>query len=408
MSQYPIVSDEGVLEAVNYLAAGPAGLGQNFSGFSAYQPAWLTGNFRQPYAIAFTATNAPIPWYQNIAISTATSLDVQPNGTSRYVEWTFTTPQSLPPFLVGNQPRGTGFSEDFYNGSQGFVISCSTTSVITQYNNYYTIPPITSTGNLFINNNNTLVSTDANSRVTVTGPTEDVFISSQCAFTVNYDCTTSTQFDIKVSIDRYAGYEDTTTPNSVDYYFLESGVVSEVITRYDNIATTSSGSVETGQIVFTTVQDRPNYGYYWYLLDFMFVTRPTYRYLSNGDIAYGELYNATASGTCINTSTTVSFTGVSLVNVSSSGSSGLADVTIYNTNTYTTLYEYNASVSVYGGSNYAVGDTLKILGTDLGGISPDNDMSLTVSQVAYPGAGNITVDNVSVGLRTMTTQVIKR
>mgnify|MGYP003347452436 CR=1 FL=1 len=36
MSHYPIVTPQGVYEAVNYLASGPSGLGQSFQGFSSY------------------------------------------------------------------------------------------------------------------------------------------------------------------------------------------------------------------------------------------------------------------------------------------------------------------------------------------------------------------------------------
>lgn len=52
MSQYPIESNEQLFQAVNYLLSGPGGLGQNFQGFSAYTPAYLTGNYRIPFTVA--------------------------------------------------------------------------------------------------------------------------------------------------------------------------------------------------------------------------------------------------------------------------------------------------------------------------------------------------------------------
>jgi hypothetical protein len=39
MAQFPINTTQGIYEAVNYLASGPSGLGQDFAGFSSYQPA---------------------------------------------------------------------------------------------------------------------------------------------------------------------------------------------------------------------------------------------------------------------------------------------------------------------------------------------------------------------------------
>ena len=50
MSQYPVNSPEGLYDAVNYLASGPSGLGQDFNGYTAYLPGYLTGNFRTPYS----------------------------------------------------------------------------------------------------------------------------------------------------------------------------------------------------------------------------------------------------------------------------------------------------------------------------------------------------------------------
>ena len=53
MAKFPVeISDaEGIIEGLNYVLSGPSGLGQNFSGFSAFEPATVTGNFRQPYTI---------------------------------------------------------------------------------------------------------------------------------------------------------------------------------------------------------------------------------------------------------------------------------------------------------------------------------------------------------------------
>lgn len=64
-----------------------------------------------------------------------------------------------------------------------------------------------------------------------------------------------------------------------------------------------------------------------------------------------------------------------------------ATFTLYKTKTY----GYTADI-VSAGSNYTVGDTIKILGTKLGGTSPANDATITVAQVT---AGLITRVTVS-------------
>ena len=77
-AKFPVeLSDqEGIVDAVNYLLSGPAGLGQNFSGFSDFNPAWLTGNFRTPYTVTTPANLYVAP----ISLSTAEMLDERKIG----------------------------------------------------------------------------------------------------------------------------------------------------------------------------------------------------------------------------------------------------------------------------------------------------------------------------------------
>jgi hypothetical protein len=51
MASYPVEAGDtsGVVEAVNNLLSGPGGLGQDFSGFASYVPAFVTGATRTPY-----------------------------------------------------------------------------------------------------------------------------------------------------------------------------------------------------------------------------------------------------------------------------------------------------------------------------------------------------------------------
>lgn len=404
MSQFPITSDQGLYEAVNYLASGPAGLGQNFNGFSAYQPAYIVGNFKEPFTVSTTATTNPPTWYiSDKAISAVTPLNVV-DGKTRNIEWTFATPYAQPPFQVGQNVLGTGFSPSFFNGDDGKVLTCSTTSVITQFDSLYVVPSVSSLGSLYFDNSDTLSSTDASARVTVNGPTEQVFISSQCQWYSEVTCSTTTQFDLVVQINRYGGSVDTVGYGAVDYLFDFQETVSQIIHR-NTISTSTDTTVviDAGPNIFTTVLDQPSYGYYWYICEVDFVTKPEYRYDSQGQLVTGACWNANFTGTGANLGSTSTYNSVSLVNVSSGGSGGLADVEIQPNQTN---YAQSASVSIYGGTDYAVGDTVKILGTDIGGASPANDMLLTITQVKYPG--NATPNIQTIGLRSLTAQVIKQ
>lgn len=74
------------------------------------------------------------------------------------------------------------------------------------------------------------------------------------------------------------------------------------------------------------------------------------------------------------------FAGLSLTNVSSSGANASVTVTLTPTST---LYNDNTvAISVQNpGTGYAIGDTVRILGTSLGGATPLNDLALRVTAI---------------------------
>ena len=100
-----------------------------------------------------------------------------------------------------------------------------------------------------------------------------------------------------------------------------------------------------------------------------------------------------ASGIKWNPSTQT-YTGVAATNVSSSGSSAQFSITRQGT-------VYTASVTT-AGTAYAINDTLKVLGSNLSGISPANDVILTVTGVT---AGGITSVSTSGSSTTWSTSV---
>jgi hypothetical protein len=286
MAQFPIVTQTGLYEAVNYLASGPAGLGQNFSGFSAYKPAYLSGTFRAPFTVAISTTTTAPSWYvAPIAINNVTPLNVV-NGKTPNLQWTFTTPQAKPPFAVGQTIRGnSAWVPDFYQGNDGAVVSCSTTSVITQYTEPLAWPtPITSYGSIYVSNDGIAVSTDANARVTVTGPTELVFISSQLTLNFDVAVTSATSMTALVQINRYVGSIDTAGQGAVDYLFNLDETVSEQSKTF--ALTTGTTSVDAGQFIFTTVLDQPSFGYYWYICE-VTLTSDNTSYANATDVTVG-------------------------------------------------------------------------------------------------------------------------
>ena len=133
MAKYPVeyTDKEGVVDAVNNLLSGPSGLGQNFAGFSAYKTAYLTGNFRVPYA-QDTPARLYVP---PIALGSSEMLD------GRTWKFTFATPQKTVPFALGNGITVSGVQDSFYNDSYATigVTKCTKEYVIARTTGSYSI-----------------------------------------------------------------------------------------------------------------------------------------------------------------------------------------------------------------------------------------------------------------------------
>lgn len=99
MSQFPINTAHGLYEAVNYLASGPSGLGQDFNGFTAYLPGYLTGNYRTPYTyITYQKTG--------LGVDGAANIQVQPDTTGLQLG------QSVTGTFIGTNAKVTSISSD--------------------------------------------------------------------------------------------------------------------------------------------------------------------------------------------------------------------------------------------------------------------------------------------------------
>jgi hypothetical protein len=272
MAKFPVeVSDkEGIVDAVNYVLSGPAGLGQNFAGFSSFAPAWLTGNFRVPYSLAFADTanktiNTPARLYVSpIALSTSEMLD------GRTFKFTFATAQKTAPFALGNGITIAGV-DSWYNDSYATigVTKCTTTYVIVRTGSTYPVQNSASGGTVSLVTGTGFNSTDCNARVTVTGGTDRVFISAQLDSVLAYTANTfPAVLNYTVAVNRYKG-EPNNNPVNPDFIFeFDETVASKSYVR-DGLG--SSGTLPLTETVFTSVLDRPAPGFYWYILEVKFV-----------------------------------------------------------------------------------------------------------------------------------------
>lgn len=259
MAQYTNIGDYVLQDNLNYLLSGPSGLGQNFSGFNAFDDVYLTGTFRQPFTTSITTTPAP-NWYSQVTITGITVID------SKTISVSFAS-TSPAPFNVGDTVIISGATPDFYDGSYtSGVVSCTTTEVVLQTTQSYTWPAWVSGGTATKNNSDSYQSTDCNGRVTIYGPTDRVFVSAQLQLDFTYTCSTASEFNVYVAINRYLGKIDIGRPTSNDYLFNFDKTVTEEKFTF----TPSTSGSDVLNAIFTNAIDTPTFGYYWYILEIYF------------------------------------------------------------------------------------------------------------------------------------------
>jgi hypothetical protein len=393
MSQFPVENETGITDAVNYLLSGPAGLGQNFQGFAAYQDAYIRPTVRQPFTLPITTTLDP-SWYVDLPITNITPIEVDPiTGATRKIQVDFSAAFTDPPFQYGDNLDLAGVIDDgsgeTYDSGGYRVFSSTTSSVVLFTTLSYVWANYVSGGTVGREYNNFFVSTDCNSRVQILGPTDEAFITCQIYFDFSYFCSGSTDFDVVVNVNRYRG---TTVPGLEDFEFGFDAVVSSQVFSFSD-TTDGSNRIEA---VFTTVLDSPGFGYYWYINEIAVYPKGglrTNRFSIQGTNA--KVYDPSV----------VTYAGLTPVTLTGTGSGANVDIEIYPSSD---VYNYDINTSMYvntPGTGYKVGDTVKFLGTDLGGVSPDNDLTIRLTRVTNDTdffAGTFTTD-----LRSMTAQVIK-
>lgn len=443
ISKYPLeLSDEeGITDAVNYLLSGPAGLGQNFDGFSDYNPLYIRPTFARPFTLPVTTTLAPY-WYLRLVATAATPTPSNPTNQIT-IDFTNIYGWTTPPFQFGDRLRLSGFvasgvDPDFWNGSY-YVFSSTPTSVTLYTSGTYTWPAVVTFGSIVRDFVDYAVSTDCIAEVVVDSYTQRVFITAQVEFTydVQFESIpplpayfTSQNWDIVIQVNRYSiGRNE----NGNQVYSFQKTVSQKILSE-----TYGAPGAGEGSATFTTVIDQQlNFGSYAYILEIAFVTNPS---LSDGQTPGTSGYGSTASAWLVDYGFQTAplpkgvpagnfqdqsvlpgttYTGLVPVIISSAlGSAPLLDVTVYpdalqplynvapQTNTPNGTVEIVLSTTASGNNaQFQPGDVLKILGTDLGGTSPLNDLYFTVTETTL--RSNAVPGKFIMGLRNLTTQVIK-
>jgi len=273
-AKYPVDlgDNEGIVDAVNYLLSGPAGLGQNFAGFSTYAPGYLTGNFRIPFSQTAPANLYVAP----IGLSNAVQLD------DRTIQYTFSAVQASPPFSLGNGLTVTGITPSSYNSAdlsaagtpigQIGVVECTTTYVIVRTRDPITTPlgSYIGGGDIEYSSMDVYNSTDCDVRVTVTGGTDRVFVSAQLDQIISYEVLSGIQdMTVYVAINRFKAFTNN-NPVNPDYIFDESTTIVEKAYEYTGL--TGTGTIPLIETVFTGVLDEPAPAYYRYIVEVYFQT----------------------------------------------------------------------------------------------------------------------------------------
>ena len=420
MSQYPVEDKSSIIDGVNYLLSGPAGLGQNFQGFSSYTPVYIKPTNRAPFTLPLDTTNN-VKWYvAPIPLSNAIPLGNISN--SYETEFVYSSAQSPAPFGAGDRINVLNVDPAFYNGTYNSTSSGNTTQVtgITTRGFDATGETYVSGGTISWDQSDRQTSTDCNAFVNILGPTDQAFLSAQLKLDYDWIANTASEFDVVVSIDRLRGSLVSTSETAVEYpdqYLFQTDQTIS-LQRFHH-SESSNGSANL-QAIFNTVLDTPGFGYYWYILDVNFVTQPWYNSdqvggpVVSGGMLGEDAYVSTATGFPLNVSGNIdpttqgyTYSGVTPVTVTGTGSGAVLSI-LLQTDSPEVIYYTRANTIINPstpGSGYQVGDVVKVLGTDFGGASPDNDLFITIGKVQY--AGNAKPGEFVAGLRSLTAQVVK-
>lgn len=339
MSQYPLDTKTDLVEAVNYLLSGPGSLGQNFQGMSAVgidpvitsdlyfvpvqtylsgltipgsfefrTPAELPGAVDYPADPLVTLPNYPI-WNTipaDLAIVGITPVTATGHKIEVIVTTGTLTNESQSPFANGQQVVLSGVTPSSYNGTYTVVDYAPSATlspfVVTLFSETeQTWAAYTSGGQATINNDFTNFKkqrffTGNQAVVSVSGPSDRVFVSSQMNDLIVYTYTRYVGLanyvpKLQLEINRYKAVSATTlpdigteaiyasaqTPGGV-YAGFNWSFDANIVSVAEYAGTNSIGlQIDTndlGDVIYNNIIDNPGIGVYLYAFQ---ITMDAYR-----------------------------------------------------------------------------------------------------------------------------------
>jgi len=337
MSQYPVDTTDGVLEAVNYLLSGPQSIGQNFEGVSktanpandivtTFQydmltNAWaapftnnatVTGGTATPSSVTYWPQLSSIDFYQvvppgitvpNVVITgittvtnniidvaiTVNPIDIDVPMTTN-TEFEFTAYGSHNPFSINQLVTISGVTPSVYNGDytvvEQFVGPGISSIKLIRTDGAQTWTAYTSGGQISWQQQN--IVTDLFADVSVSGPTDRVFITCQAPFKGYIFNPTYTTIGVgsaaptyELRINRYKATNATTLPNGAQAFpyvyngfewVLDGNLVTVPYTLFADPLTLTDGYTyfKPDISTFNNVIDSPGIGYFLYTFEIYF------------------------------------------------------------------------------------------------------------------------------------------
>jgi hypothetical protein len=298
---YSVDTQNSLQEAVNYLLSGPASLGQTFEGMSAVgDPApngwsnvpqtYFTGSLVAPYTAEGYPANYWPGWatepYAPYTITNITStftvgeeqiftVDITSSGQNLFYPGQLIT-------LTGVTPAGfnTTYTVIDTVPAYPFVSTPLTGLIIKPVTGFDPVPTYTSGGEVVVDNIGTFRPTDCSAVVTVTGPTDRVFLSNQTTMILGYWQLGSTAGDVQptvtLAIRRYRAVQasaqssDFNTEDTRYYQGFEWQLDGTPLSVPRYIAQQVAGGFYEevlGTNTFINVIDSPGIGHYWYIFE---------------------------------------------------------------------------------------------------------------------------------------------
>jgi len=223
--------------------------------------------------INFYSTVPDKLYVAGIAITTAQWID-------EYTRKFSYAAQPSPPFLPGNSVTTTGVSIAGYNErfTGPGVVECTTTYVVVKSATAQTVLGAGAGGTVGYFNTiqapvagvnaaaETYLKTDCSTRLTVTSPTDRVFINVTFDNSISYTASAATDLQYSVLVNRYLAISNNDVRNPDFLYSFEETIAERV---YTTPVAIGSGTLDFNTI-FGSVIDQPDSAYYLYRVDVQF------------------------------------------------------------------------------------------------------------------------------------------